>query len=57
MQLHLALNVTELDEAIRFYSTRFPTDPSNVKPGGPEQHRWEWSVDEADDDTQLIEQR
>ena len=33
MRLQLALNVTDLDEAIAFYSTMFATDPYKVKPG------------------------
>jgi catechol 2,3-dioxygenase-like lactoylglutathione lyase family enzyme len=32
-RLQLALNVDDLDEAIRFYSTLFNTEPAKVKPG------------------------
>jgi catechol 2,3-dioxygenase-like lactoylglutathione lyase family enzyme len=126
MRLQLALNVTDLDEAIAFYSTMFGAAPYKVKPGyanwaienppmklvifenpdaapgsinhlgvetesadevvaaearmradgltttgiddticcfaekvetwvsGPEGHRWEWYVKQADHDTQLV---
>jgi catechol 2,3-dioxygenase-like lactoylglutathione lyase family enzyme len=33
MRVQLALNVTDLDEAIDFYSTMFDTRPAKVKPG------------------------
>lgn len=33
MRLQLALNVTELEEAIEFYSAMFDTRPAKVKPG------------------------
>lgn len=33
MRLQLALNVTDLDEAVDFYSKMFATDPYKVKPG------------------------
>jgi hypothetical protein len=33
MRLQLALNVSDLDEAIGFYSKLFATDPYKVKPG------------------------
>jgi hypothetical protein len=33
MRVQLALNVADLDEAIRFYSTMFDTPPYKVKPG------------------------
>ena len=33
MRLQLALNVTDLDEAITFYSAMFATPPAKVKPG------------------------
>lgn len=33
MRLQLALNVTDLDEAIDFYSKMFDTRPAKVKPG------------------------
>jgi catechol 2,3-dioxygenase-like lactoylglutathione lyase family enzyme len=33
MRLQLALNVTDLDEAIDFYSKMFDTAPAKVKPG------------------------
>jgi catechol 2,3-dioxygenase-like lactoylglutathione lyase family enzyme len=32
-RLQLALNVSNLDEAIEFYSTFFKTDPAKVRPG------------------------
>lgn len=33
MRVQLALNVTDLDEAISFYSRMFATEPYKVKPG------------------------
>ena len=33
MRLQLALNVTDLDEAVDFYTKMFATDPYKVKPG------------------------
>jgi catechol 2,3-dioxygenase-like lactoylglutathione lyase family enzyme len=33
MRLQLALNVTDLDEAIRFYGKMFDSEPAKVKPG------------------------
>lgn len=33
MRLQLALNVADLDEAIRFYATMFNTRPHKVRPG------------------------
>lgn len=33
MRLQLALNVDDLDEAIRFYSAMFATEPAKVRPG------------------------
>ena len=33
MRLQLALNVTDLDKAIEFYSAMFSTAPNKVKPG------------------------
>lgn len=38
MRLQLALNVTDLEEAISFYSAMFATEPSKVK---PEYANWE----------------
>ncbi len=32
-RVQLALNVENLDESIRFYSTLFNTDPAKIKPG------------------------
>lgn len=32
-RVQLALNVTDLDEAIGFYSTLFATGPAKVRPG------------------------
>ena len=32
-RLQLALNVSDLDEAIAFYSTFFKTEPAKVQPG------------------------
>ncbi len=33
MRLQLALNVTDLDEAVSFYTAMFDTQPAKVKPG------------------------
>ena len=33
MRLQLALNVSDLDEAIGFYSKMFATEPAKIKPG------------------------
>ena len=33
MRLQLALNVTDLDQAIDFYSKMFDTSPAKIKPG------------------------
>lgn len=33
MRLQLALNVTDLDEAVEFYTAMFATEPYKVKPG------------------------
>ena len=32
-RVQLAINVSNLDEAIEFYSKMFATDPAKVKPG------------------------
>ena len=32
-RVQLALNVADLDEAVRFYSTLFATEPAKVRPG------------------------
>ena len=33
MRLQLAIDVSDLDEAIAFYSKMFATEPAKVKPG------------------------